>query len=219
MKLVISLIGFIFAAQVHAQELVKSAAAPASKNSALPYCVDDSAKIEEIKTTISNNKKNQFKYKGYREALHAQSDVEIMARLVYAETVGANCPEHNQKVVQGIAAVIGNRMRIRKGNVRSVVFERDQFASSLNIYTESKYLDFLCPKDTALWQAALKESGIALSNAKLELDPKTVQYFLYKHSPRWKKEPASWKDYKQDVSGGASEIESCVKFFKNKGWG
>lgn len=182
----------------------------------LPRCVSDATEIAKIQEVIKANSATEFKYKGYREALQSESESELAARLIYSETIAANCPSSNANISPLIANVIGNRIRRRHGDVKSVIFQRDQFASSLNQYTESRFLSFLCPKDAGLWAASLQLAHLELeaSNAR-KLSPETTQYFLYKHSPRWTKEP--WK-LEQDSSGSDSSSSACIKFFKNSQW-
>jgi hypothetical protein len=70
-------------------------------------------------------------------------ELELVARLVYAETLAANCPDKNQELSEGIAAVILNRVRAfeEKGKddaYRRVVFGKMQFASSLHFYSKAQ---------------------------------------------------------------------------------
>ncbi|MES2802153.1 MAG: hypothetical protein V4654_06645 [Bdellovibrionota bacterium] len=185
------------------------AAAKKSTGAKLPHCINDPTEIEAIKAKIKANSKTSNKYAGYKQALESDSDVELTARLVYAETKATNCEQKNNEIVPVIAQVIANRVKIRKGDVKSVIFQRDQFASSLNIYDESNYKDFLCPNDSSLWSKAYDESSLALSDKTQGTD--TVNYFLYKHSPRWTKEP--WK-LEEDTSL-AKGVRECIRTFKN----
>jgi len=198
-----------------ASELRSVAPTKEQKTTTLPLCIDDPAAIEKIKTTIKANSKTAFKYDGYKQALQSDSDEELMARLVYAETIAANCPELNTVIAKRIAAAIANRVRIRKGDVRNVIFQRDQFSSSMNIYVESKYLVFLCPNDSLVWNSILKITKDELAKSSGILSKDTVNYFLYKHSPRWTKEP--W-EFKEDESQTNSNIQSCVRTFHVPGW-
>ncbi len=185
------------------------AAAKQSVGAKLPNCINDPAKIDGIKATIKANSKTSNKYVGYKKVLNSDSDIELAARLVYAETKATNCEKMNSQIVPVIAEVIANRVKIRKGDVQSVIFQRDQFASSLNIYDESNYKDFLCPSDSALWNKAYSQTYSALSNKTKGTD--TVNYFLYKHSPRWTKEP--WK-LEEDTSL-TKGVRECIRAFRN----
>ncbi len=176
----------------------------------LPHCVESAEEVEAIKAKIKANSKTPNKYDGYKKAFASDSDVQLAARLIYAETKATRCEKQNDQVVQVIATVIGNRVKIRKGDVKSVVFQRDQFASSLNIYDESNYKDFMCPDDQILWQKAFTEAYSALSNKSMGTD--TVNYFLYKHSPRWTKEP--WK-LEEDKDLAKGNVRDCIRAFKN----
>lgn len=185
-------------------------AAKTSNAIKLPHCVNDSQEVDTIKSTIKLNSKTENKYNGYIKALSSDSDKELMARLIYAETKGTNCDDQSEKVSSVITTVISNRIKIRKGHVKSVIFERDQFASSLNIYSESHYKEFLCPSDAVVWNMALRKATAALSDKSKPTT--TVNYFLYKHSPRWTKEP--WK-LAEDTSINSVSARACIKAFKN----
>lgn len=176
----------------------------------LPYCVDNAKKVAAITAQIKANGKTKAKYNAYKKALASDSDRQLMARLVYAEVKAARCAELNDKLVEVIAAVIANRVKIKNGNIKAVVYEKDQFASSLNIYSESNYKDFLCPNDLKLWNLSLQATSAALS-AETKATA-TVNYFLYKHSSRWKKEP--WQ-LEEDLILVSPEIRGCIKAFKN----
>jgi hypothetical protein len=196
--------------------LIASEVAATQKNenspntpSSLPACFDSATDLETVKSSIKANSSNAHKYNSYRQLLQNSTDEELLARLTYSETRAANCPQKNEAINSAIATVIGNRIKIRKGDVKSVVFQRDQFASSLNIYSESKYLDFLCPKDAELWNSSLKHASESLKKTQ---HTNTVNYFLYKHSPRWTKEP--WK-LELDSELTTQEIKDCIHFFKS----
>ena len=176
----------------------------------LPHCVNEAPVIDAIKAKIKANSKTANKYDGYKKVLSSDSDIQLAARLVYAETKATRCEKLNAQVVPVISEVIANRVKIRKGDIKSVVFQRDQFASSLNIYDESNYKDFLCPDDDILWNQAYTETSMALSNKKMGTD--TVNYFLYKHSPRWTKEP--WK-LEEDKALAKGNARDCIRAFKN----
>lgn len=181
----------------------------------LPLCIDDNASLTKIKETIAANKKSKQKYKEYLKQLNVESEVNLTARLIYSETLAANCPEFNKTILTMISEVIGNRIRKRGGNVNAVVFERDQFASSLNIYGESRYRDFLCPKDLVLWQQSLNTAETALSKRREILVENSVNYFLYKHSTKWTKEP--WHLPEAEASRN-SKVRDCLRIFDNATW-
>lgn len=179
----------------------------------IPHCVSEVHEIEIIKNKIKLNSKNDNKYDGYKEAFASDSDKELMARLICAETKAAKCEKLNVSLVPVITKVISNRVKIKKGDVKAVVFQRDQFASSLNIYSESNYKDFLCPNDSKLWVIALNEASEALADKAKPTS--TVNYFLYKHSLRWTKEPWSLDE---DTSLTQGSVRDCIKAFKNPGY-
>jgi hypothetical protein len=142
-------------------------------------------------------------------------DMELFTRLAYAETLAANCPNLNNEISSRIVNVIGNRVLKRQRDIQGVVFERAQFASSLHTYKNSRYQDFLCPKDEALWMAVSKKVESFLQKGSGFLSPDTVNYFLYKHDPRWTKEP--WK-LKENTTGASSEVRRCLRTFHNPKW-
>jgi spore coat protein U-like protein len=179
------------------------------KQSTLPPCFNSSADMEALKKSIMANSQNNFKYNKYRQLLQNSSSEELLARLSYSETLAANCKFQNKAINSAITNVIANRIKIRKGDVKSVLFERNQFSSSLNIYSESQYAEFLCPKNEELWNLSLQNATKTLKETS---QSQTVNYFLYKHSPRWKKEP--WKLPLDNVLT-TPDIKSCVRFFKN----
>lgn len=177
----------------------------------LPKCVKESAEVQNIVKITKKNADTSAKYDGYRKALASDSDQALAARLIYAETIAANCPSQSTTVLPLIAGAINNRVQIRKGDVKSVVFERNQFASSLNHYSSSKYLDFLCPADVDLWTQAMNLVGKKNS----DLSPVAVNYFLYKHHTGWDKEP--WKLPETKISR-ISNARDCIRVFENKSW-
>ncbi|MBK8205124.1 MAG: hypothetical protein IPK68_23465 [Bdellovibrionales bacterium] len=74
----------------------KASPGPAqSTNDSLPKCFDENSDLEKIKTHQKNNPRNEYKYKGYTKLFDhsALDDEEILTRLIYAETLAANCPE------------------------------------------------------------------------------------------------------------------------------
>lgn len=201
-------------ASASSNELSTSRVQPPKRSNALPKCINDPLIVQDIKDKAKANSKTKFKYDGYKEHLQGDSNEELAARLAYAETIGANCPSLNREISALIIQVIDNRVKIRKGNVKGVVFERDQFASSLNFYDESRFADFMCPKDPMLWQQVLSETKRRQQTAKSP-NPTTVHYFLYKHSPRWTKEP--W-NFQEDTDGIKPDVRECLRIFKNPGW-
>ena len=183
-----------------------------------PFCIDQDSVINEIKSNIKLNKNSNNKYEVYLKIFVRISDIELIARLAYSETLAANCSDLDTFIAPLIVEVIENRIRIRKGNTRSVIFQKDQFASSLNIYEKSRYLDFLCPKDRSLWTLILKQIQLTqkqTSKKDLILTLDTVNYFLYNHDPRWIKEP--W-DLKENLIELAPNLNKCIRFFHNKKW-
>lgn len=181
----------------------------------LPHCVDDSAQILAIDDHRKQNSKNEFKYAKIREALVSDTDHELVARLAYAETLAANCPEFQNEVLSPIASVIQNRIAKRKGDVKSVVFQRDQFASSLNGYEGSKWREFLCPTDPALWQSALRATRALLPNGGAtitDISPGAFNYYLFRHSSKFS--PPDWAKTEPLAFSNAKKVEGCLRIFK-----
>ena len=187
-----------------------------SANSSMPLCIDGATDIKKITDHMSANRKKKTKYLRYKEALGSDSDLQLFARLVYAETLAANCPDMKGQVVSRITDVVGNRIMKRNQDVKSVVFQRDQFSSSLNKYSSSKYKEFLCPKDVGLWNTAYQNAQKFLEQGKGTLSSDTINYFLYKHDPRWTEAPA-W-GLKENAEGSNPQLRACIRVFKNPKW-
>ncbi len=176
----------------------------------LPSCVDSPADVKSILETESNNLKSSHKYDGFRKAVSSDTDEQLVARLVYSEALAANCPKSTAQMMPGIAAVIAHRIKIDK-SARQSVFRLQQFASSLNNYPESRYADFLCPKDEKLWSAAVAAANKAL-NGDDSLPPTMDHYYFFHHfkvphpAPAWTKAP-------DDKFPGSSDYSSCLKFY------
>lgn len=193
----------------------------------LPLCIDDPKTLENIEQILDVNKPNKEdskavkkskqnrRYDGYKNALANSSDMELFMRLAYAETLAANCPEQNTQIATRIVNVIGNRVQKRNGDIKSVVFQPAQFASSLHNYETAKYKDFLCPKDEALWKDISTQVQNFIAKGTGELSSDTINYFLYKHDKRWAKEP--W-DYKENRTGAAESVRVCIKTFHVPNW-
>lgn len=182
----------------------------------LPHCVNSESDITEIQRVQKANSKTSSKYDGYRNILHASTALELATRLAYAETMAANCANQEEQVVGLVASVIGNRIRIRGGDINSVVFQKNQFSSSLNIYTESRYRDFLCPKDGELWNKALTKMRANLEESKpsVPIPKDAVNYYLYRHSDRFK--APNWK--LDEVLIPAATTRECIRVFRDPGW-
>lgn len=188
----------------------------------LPRCISDQGTIDRIINAQKANPKNPRKYDGYREALKDSAPLELVARLAYAETVGANCPDLNFKIAPPVVESIMNRVRIRKGDIKAVVFQRDQYSSSMNIYPESRYREFLCPQDLGLWKTVVSaaKTTLASSPERQSIAADAVHYYLYKHSdrlkvPKWASDESEW-----EVSEvlDSPEITPCIRFFRNPRW-
>lgn len=197
-------------------EIVSSVSKTSALELSLPLCVKLESDIVEIQRVQKANSKMASKYDGYRNILHASTALELATRLAYAETLAANCPSQEDQILDWVTSVIGNRIRIREGNVNSVVFQRDQFSSSLNMYAESRYRDFLCPTDRGLWQRALTKMRVNLEQSKpsSSIPQDTVNYYFYRHSNRFK--APDWK--LEQVSIGEEKIRECIRVFRDPAW-
>jgi hypothetical protein len=190
----------------------------------LPKCVEDATTIKNIEETMKTNRKSKNKYNGYREALQSSSDLELASRLAYAEVLAAKCNGFKSQIVRPIVEVISNRIAIRNNDTRNVIFERDQFASSLNKYNSSHYKDFLCPRDLKLWQDVQNQMEIAVQKTKgvsQRLLPRdAVHYYFFQHDTKFT--PPEWaegtKAYKQAEFKDSTTVKDCVKFYRNEKW-
>lgn len=204
----------LFLLSFHATSFAASDTAVAS--SALPKCFKAENQIAEIRSTQTAHRKDSRKYDGYRSLLHAESGLQLAARLVYAETLAASCETNELQVIDVIASVIGNRVRIRNGDVGSVVFQRDQFSSSLNIYPESRYRDFICPTNSELWRKVIQSTRENLESRSptAKISGNTVNYYLYRHSKRFK--APDWRI--EEARVGDATLHECIRAFKNPSW-
>lgn len=184
----------------------------------IPRCLSSESNIAEIQSALKANAKSSAKYDGYRRILRADGDqgVELATRLAYAETLAANCSTYEDNVLDLVASVIGNRIRIRRGDIPSVVFQRDQFASSLNIYAESRYRDFLCPQDAALWKKVFikMSANLAAIKPSAPIPSDAVNYYLYRHSDRFK--APGWK--LEEVPLADDKTRECIGVFRDAVW-
>ncbi len=207
-----------YAAEVHQARPHSSSAVKSN----LPNCVNDPAVLEQIEQSRKENSKSASKYKAIEIALKTDSDDELVQRLIYAETRGAHCPDRNPEIAKVIAKVIQNRIVKRKGSVKSVVFQRDQFASSLNGYAESEWREFLCPSDERVWLAARAARLASLEPLKgpNKGEPATsnaatssaFNYYLYRHSSRFS--PPTWANVEPIAFPNSDKIADCIKIFK-----
>ena len=212
-------------------ETTNSGNLKSANTSSLPHCVNDEKTLTAIKSQMQEyaeaKRKNggkktdadkTSKYREMKHALESDSDEQLMARLAYSEVKAAHCPEFDRQTVGPIAAVIKNRVRTHP-DVRSVVFEEDQFASSLNIYdlpassgkpeAHSNWKEFLCPDDAAAWDIALN----AVRNKTTDIPDDVLNYYLYQHSKRFTPPPWLGDGVK---FGGSEKFAECVKLIRPK---
>lgn len=181
----------------------------------LPKCVSDPRQVQAIHDYVYANRSNEFKYQKYKDAFQSDSDTQLVARLAYAETLAATCPEKEKQMAPMIVSAIMNRVRKKQGNVAAVVYKHNQFASSLNTYDQSRYKDFLCPKDSKLWNlvyAQAQQQIAALPQQVGSFSADTTMYFLYKNRPGDTKAPWS---FPEDTTHTNPQLQSCIRFFVN----
>lgn len=187
-------------------------------SSSLPLCRSEQSSIDSIFSDVKANAKTPHKYRAYKQVLVGDSDENLLARLIYAETKASSCSERENEIMPIVAAVIRRRIERRGGDIQSVIFERDQFASSLNNYSESHYRDFLCPVDQKSWDRAL---ALATRKAEAVVIPgDAVHYYFYKHSSRFT--PPAWaqdSNSKNEVSTSKDgHLKDCIRVFRNANW-
>lgn len=217
------LTGLYLSAVANASEIARQTTANAksllASQARLPICVNAPDQIREIEASLKKDpvtKRNKpQKYGATIAALAASSDSELLARLIYAETRAAHCPELQDEVAMAIQQVIKNRIAKREGKTanatKSVVFEIDQFASSLNKYEESQWREFLCPSDPVLWAKAVKLAQPEASNSS-GLPSDAHNYYLYKHAGRFS--PPRWAQGEGVKFAGSTKLSSCIKVFR-----
>lgn len=203
-------------AQPPTTETTSSVSKTGAPQPTVPDCVNSESDVAEIKSVQKANYKTPHKYDGYRNIFRATTDLELAARLAYAETVAANCSKQEDQITDLVTSVIGNRVRIRHGDVKGVVFQKDQFASSLNIYPESHYRDFLCPNNGELWNKVLAKMRANLEDSKpgAPIPKDTVNYYLYQHSERLK--APAWK--LEEVLITDKKTRECIRVFRDPAW-
>lgn len=172
-----------------------------------------------------------------KQQMQNLSDDEIYTRLIFSESLAANCggklsKESVDVVTQGIASVIRNRLAAKNekkyGLDAQVVFKPYQFRSTTGSCDVAKRKEFLCPSQAgqenwkALWQSAsqawqkIKKQGSTIGDAKM--------YFLSEHFNESKdcaqfkgKQPA-WVDPKKLVTAtkpAEAKAYQCVQFYKD----
>lgn len=174
-------------------------------------CHDDPDDLQANKAQQKKFRKKPKKYDAYKKILSQSTDQEIVARLVYAEVLAAKCPRHNKELYPAISHTLHNRIKAAKGDVKSVVFRRDQFASSMNVYGASQFREFLCPKkDPALFSRVSRYVSSVLSGEKENPFPSNaVNYYLHQHWGSYKPNETKWgKTWAKQL-----EVSDCATFY------
>jgi len=147
---------------------------------------------------------------------------ELLAHLVYAETLAANCAAANASMVMPIAQVIFNRIRdfetskklSRSEAIKHAVFGKNQFNSSLSgRYSLSQWKEFVCPKNKELFQKAYEavEKFSKSYDGDKDLTEGT-NYFFHRHTGSYKDHPWNKKHLRElkNVSDG------CLVIYKTE---
>jgi hypothetical protein len=98
------------------------------------------------------------------------SDVELLARLVYAETTSTGFPDH-RPVYEAIAWGVMNRVRLGDASpsmqkvygigIRGVIFRKGQFNPAVSLRSPFSK-DFLCPRDSHRWSMAWSAAEVVM---------------------------------------------------------
>lgn len=159
-------------------------------------------------------------------------DDELVARLVYAESLASRCLDLYSgeaglvdALTEGIARTILNHVRrvAPKGkDARSVVFGVRQYRSTFGTCDCAKRKEFLCPDAaSALWRAAV--AAVARAKASPDVALKGAEhYFFPRHYDesvncrRWKGVNPDWLDPKREVRmpKAAPSLEKCSPFYR-----
>ena len=175
-----------------------------------PLCLNKTAQISDIRAVQKANRKTARKYDGYRRIFQQTSDSELFARLVYAEVLAANCKPSGDELLKFITFTIHNRIQLQSGSVKAVIFKRDQFASSLNMYKQSRYKEFLCPSNKKLFQKILKfVDSLMTGSIKNNFNRRVVNYYLHQHFGSYKENPTAWGQWDK-----YKVIPQCASFYK-----
>lgn len=164
--------------------------------------------------------------------LRDADDDELVARLVYAESLASRCLDLYageaglmDSLAEGIARTILNHVRRveSKGKgARSVVFGVRQYRSTFGTCDCAKRKEFLCPDaSSALWRAAAQ--AVARVRAAPDAALKGAEhYFFPRHYDesvncrRWKGVSPDWLDPKREVRmpKAAPSLEKCSPFYR-----
>lgn len=206
---------------------------------------------EELSRWKNSNKKTNPhpRYNEYMRSLRNVSASELAARLAYTEIKEAGCEEHIGTIRPYVVETILNRMETRKaalfpGETRSVhelnnqdkkklaesvIFQYQQFASSLHRYKKTKsgvmnegYKLFLCPPQDELFNQINDEIGEFFSSGQRTRNhpSDTYNYYLYAHAPEVFVNPPDWANensskYLPEVtSGTSSSLRRCFRAFR-----
>jgi hypothetical protein len=158
------------------------------------------------------------------------ADDEMMARLVYAEALAANCfpadkgdADLVQSITDGIAWTVQNRVTEEKKTPRQVVLAKGQYRSTMGSCDVAKRKHFLCPLASDLvWQKAL-ESVAKARVGKGNPFPGARNYFFpkafddSKNCSKWKGVLPAWAQPEKVVSLSSKDspaLKACVTFYR-----
>ena len=134
-----------------------------------------------------------------------------LARLATAEVASAQCPELNETLSPRSSEPF-SMFGWKCNTAKPVVFRRDQFASSMNIYAHSAYPVFLCPSSRhgELYQKAFKTFRLMEKGAyKNPLPTASVNYYLHLHFGQYRPNPTQWAQWPVTLTLGR-----CATFYR-----
>ncbi len=165
------------------------------------------------------------------------SEVELLARLVYAETASTGFPDH-RTVYEAIAWGVMNRVRLGDASpsmqkvygigVSGVIFQKGQFNPAVSKKSPFSK-EFLCPRDPRRWSMAWSAAEIAMKGYgnpfietlwEREHGISLVVNFYYPRSVQAKTPLAPWEAVKGlqfigDVSLGKDRLTAeKVRFYR-----
>ena len=184
---------------------------PSSEHKPVCYPLESPA-VQDMIRIQRSHRKDDRKYEGYRTLFKDVTDTELLARLATAEVASAQCPELNETLLAAVIGTLFNRLGGNVNTAKPVVFRRDQFASSMNIYAHSAYPVFLCPSSRhgELYQKAFKTFRLMEKGAyKNPLPTASVNYYLHLHFGQYRPNPTQWAQWPVTLTLGR-----CATFYR-----
>lgn len=159
-----------------------------------------------------------------KEDMIGVDDRELMTRLVYAESLAANCPQSKDDVSRAIARVVWTRVRLFDEKKMSepykrTVFGKKQFASALHAYRHSQWKEFICPTHTEFFRNIQSYVESLHSSAQALSSKAGTHYYLHRHYGAFRTHPWGKKARLEEMVGdkclGVYEVD---KAFLNAGY-